>query len=80
MFLLPSISAASSHSGRAGRSDMVFDPNPLSLSVPEPPCKLWLRGTGYLKLLSRIWTLLSLLTFTPFSKLATGDFTGTTPS
>ncbi|CAA0815999.1 PRA1 family protein H [Striga hermonthica] len=95
------------------RKEMVFDPNPLSLSVPEPAFESWLRDSGYLEvldqrttdlrlsaagttesaaangfdgvhlasqLLSRIWTLLSLPTFNPFSKLTAGDFTGTTPS
>ncbi|GER53845.1 prenylated RAB acceptor 1.H [Striga asiatica] len=96
------------------RKEMVFDPNPLSLSVPEPAFESWLRDSGYLEvldqrttdlhrlssagttesaaaigsdgvhlasqLLSRIWTLLSLLTFSPFSKLAASDFTGTMPS
>lgn len=101
----------------------MFDPNPLSLSVPEPQFESWLRDSGYLEildqrstdlhrlstapnpsnsaasaaaessatlissngafllsqLLSRIWTLLSLLTFSPFSKLATNDFSGETP-
>ncbi|KAK4439167.1 PRA1 family protein H [Sesamum alatum] len=107
---------------RANRKDMVFAPNPLSLSVPEPAFESWLRDSGYLEILdqrttdlhristtakpsnsassaadstttstapkrasfvsrlfSRIWTLLSLLTFNPFSKLATDDFAGDTP-
>ncbi|KAL0362668.1 UNVERIFIED_CONTAM: PRA1 family protein H, partial [Sesamum calycinum] len=106
---------------RAKRKDMVFAPNPLSLSVPEPAFESWLRDSGYLEILdqrttdlhristtarpsnsaapstttatslppkrvsfvsrlfSRIWTLLSLLTFNPFSKLATDDFAGDTP-
>ncbi|KAK6134636.1 hypothetical protein DH2020_031561 [Rehmannia glutinosa] len=99
---------------------MVFAPNPLSLSVPEPAFESWLRDSGYLEILdqrttdlhrlstttkpsevaagsattsispdgvffvsqffSRIWTLLSLFTFNPFSKLATDDFSGDTPS
>ncbi|GER43070.1 prenylated RAB acceptor 1.H [Striga asiatica] len=96
------------------RKEMVFDPNPLSLSVPEPAFESWLRDSGYLevldqrttdlhrlsaagpsssaaaissdgvslisRLISRIWTVLSLLTFSPFSKLSTSDFTGATPS
>ncbi|KAK6157382.1 hypothetical protein DH2020_011630 [Rehmannia glutinosa] len=102
------------------RKDMVFAPNPLSLSVPEPAFESWLRDSGYLEILdqrttdlhrlstttkpsevaagsattsispdgvffvsqffSRIWTLLSLFTFNPFSKLATDDFSGDTPS
>ncbi|KAL3638439.1 hypothetical protein CASFOL_017810 [Castilleja foliolosa] len=106
------------------RKDMVFDPNPLSLSVPEPAFESWLRDSGYLEVLdqrttdlhrltvpapkpsnsadatsfsaataispggvffitqlfSRIWTLLSLLTVNPFSKLSAGDFSGATPS
>ncbi|GFP79659.1 pra1 family protein h [Phtheirospermum japonicum] len=103
------------------RKDMVFAPNPLSLSVPEPAFESWLRDSGYLEvldqrttdlhrlsstvpkpsnpaaaasatsispdgvffvtqLLSRIWTLLSLLTVNPFSKLAADDFSGDTPS
>lgn len=100
----------------------MFDPNPLSLSVPEPEFESWLRDSGYLEILdqrstdlhrlstaakpsnsaatpsdsastsitsngvilvsqlfSRIWTLLSLLTFNPFSKLAANDFSGDTP-
>ncbi|KAH6778438.1 hypothetical protein C2S51_009750, partial [Perilla frutescens var. frutescens] len=99
----------------------MFDPNPLSLSVPEPQFESWLRDSGYLEILdqrstdlhrlstapkpsnsaasaesattsissngafllsqlfSRIWTLLSLLTINPFSKLATNDFSGDTP-
>lgn len=103
---------------RANRKDMIFAPNPLSLSVPEPAFESWLRDSGYLEILdqrttdlhrisatakpsnsaadsttasvtpkrvfvvsqlfSRIWTLLSLLTFNPFSKLATDDFSGDT--
>ncbi|KAI3457433.1 hypothetical protein Pfo_014096 [Paulownia fortunei] len=109
---------------RANKKEMVFAPNPLSLSVPEPAFESWLRDSGYLEILdqrttdlhrlstttkpsnsaapaasdsattsvnpngvffvsqlfSRIWTLLSLLTFNPFSKLATDDFSGDTPS
>ncbi|KAL2245442.1 PRA1 family protein H [Sesamum indicum] len=108
---------------RANRKDMVFAPNPLSLSVPEPAFESWLRDSGYLEILdqrttdlhristtakpsnsaahstttptptsippkrvffvsrlfSPIWTLLSLLTFNPFSKLATDDFAANTP-
>ncbi|XP_042028381.1 PRA1 family protein H-like, partial [Salvia splendens] len=97
----------------------MFDPNPLSLSVPESEFESWLRDSGYLEIvdqratdlhristaakpsdsaaesatakisssgafivsrfLSRVWTLLSLLTFNPFSKLAATDFSGDTP-
>ncbi|EYU44966.1 hypothetical protein ABFS82_13G071900 [Erythranthe guttata] len=109
----------------AKRKEMVFAPNPLSLSVPEPAFESWLRDSGYLEILdqrttdlnrlpaatkpsnsaaaaaasdsaapsispdgvffisqivSGIWTLLSLFTFSPFSKLATDDFSGETPS
>ncbi|KAL6554219.1 hypothetical protein OROMI_019892 [Orobanche minor] len=98
--------------------DMVFAPNPFSLSVPEPAFESWLRDSGYLEVLdqrttdlhrlpattkpsastsaatgtspdgvffvaqlfSRIWTILSLFTFNPFSKLAADDFAGDTPS
>ncbi|KAL6570624.1 hypothetical protein OROGR_000174 [Orobanche gracilis] len=100
------------------RKDMVFAPNPLSLSVPEPAFESWLRDSGYLEVLdqrttdlhrlpgkskpsasasavtgtspdgiyfvtqlfSRIWTLISLFTFNPFSKLTANDFSGDTPS
>ncbi|KAL3652577.1 hypothetical protein CASFOL_002258 [Castilleja foliolosa] len=106
------------------RKDMLFDPNPLSLSVTVPAFESWLRNSGYLEvldqrttdlhrlsssipkpsnsvaaasvsaatsispdgvffvtqLLSRIWTLLSLFTVNPFSKLAAADFSGETPS
>ncbi|XP_057766560.1 PRA1 family protein H isoform X2 [Salvia miltiorrhiza] len=99
----------------------MFDPNPLSLSVPEPEFESWLRDSGYLEIVdqrstdlhrlstaakpsnsaaadsattsistngvflvsrffSRVWTLLSLLTFNPLSKLAASDFSGDTPS
>ncbi|XP_051151888.1 PRA1 family protein H [Andrographis paniculata] len=106
------------------KKGMVFAPNPLSLTVPEPEFESWLRDSGYLEILdqrttdlhrltaaaeaeaaaskpasssaaansiahigvyfvsqlfSRIWTLLSLLTFNPFSKLTTEDFSGDTP-
>ncbi|XP_073303791.1 PRA1 family protein H [Primulina huaijiensis] len=100
---------------------MVFTPNPLALSVPEPEFESWLRDSGYLEIIdqrttdlhrlstnapnpaavdttsaaatnsssptegflhslfSLIWTLLSLFTFNPFSKLTTDDFSGDTP-
>lgn len=107
---------------------MVFTPNPLALSVPEPEFESWLRESGYLEIIdqrttdlhrlsttapdsaalettratnsaaaastatnssrptegflhalfSLIWTLLSLFTFNPFSKLKTDDFSGDT--
>lgn len=98
----------------------MFDPNPLSLSVPETEFESWLRDSGYLEILdqrstdlhrlstsakpsnsaaadstttsissngvflvsqlfSRVWTLLSLFTFNPLSKLAANDFSGETP-
>lgn len=111
--------------GKHHSKEMVFAPNPLSLSVPEPAFESWLRDSGYLEVLdqrttelnrlsattkpsnssaaaaasdsattsinpngvyfisqlvSRIWTLLSLLTFNPLSKLAIDDFSGDTPS
>ncbi|XP_073135311.1 PRA1 family protein H isoform X2 [Henckelia pumila] len=105
----------------AKRMGMVFTPNPLALSVPEPEFESWLRDSGYLEIIdqrttdlhrlttatppnsaavdstsaavtatatnsegfrslfSLIWTLLSLFTFNPFSKLTTDDFSSDTP-
>ncbi|KAK6134558.1 hypothetical protein DH2020_031728 [Rehmannia glutinosa] len=58
---------------------MVFAPNPLSLSVPEPAFETWLRDSGYLEILDQRTTdLHRLSTTTKPSEVAAGSGSATT--